>query len=463
MSLTNSMNSATSGLKAQAKALASVSSNIANSSTTGFKSTSTSFESFLNKNNTVDEDTGGVRAYNTRNISAQGDIESSTVTTNLAIDGEGFFVVSDESSDGGTYFTRDGSFAADKNGYLVNNDGYYLYGWELDDNGDIVASNKGSTDSLVAVNVSDIKGTPRATSSASIAANLPSEAITYASAAAAASSTSDIDLSKTQFTSDMEVFDSLGDSGSVTLTWTKIDTNLWSVSVSDPAASTDSTKTTGDVTSGAGFMVEFDSGGAISAIYSATDTNNDGIYETQGAVTDAGGELTVDIGITWNTGASASTVTLSLGTVGKIDGLTQYNSGDDTPSIEIDSVDQDGYESGTLKSVSIGDDGIVTATFSNGQTKAIYQVPIAVFENADGLNSVSGSVFTQTVDSGSYLLREASEDGSASIESAALESSTVELTDEFSRMIMTQQAYTAASKVVTTTDEMLDTLMGMKR
>jgi len=461
MSLINAMNSATSGLKAQSKALASISSNISNSSTTGFKGTSTSFESFLNKNNTIDEDTGGVRAYNNRNISSQGDIESTTVTTNLAISGEGFFVISDEAVDGDTYYTRDGSFSADKDGNLVNNDGYYLSGWALDDNGNISVSNKGSTDSLETVNVADVKGSPRATSSATIAANLPNDAVTYASATTAGSSVSD--LSETQFTSDLEVFDSLGDSSSVTLTWTKVASNLWSVAVSDPALSTDSTTSTGTLTSGDSFMVSFNSDGTIASVGQGTDSDGDGMNDTMSTVTDSSGELDINIGITWTTGAAASTVKLDLGTVGKTDGLSQYSSGNDTPSMVTDSIDQDGYESGTLKSVAIGDDGTVSATFSNGQTKAIYKIPIAVFDNADGLNSVSGSVFSQTVDSGSYQLRAASQDGAASIQASALENSTVELTDELSRMIMTQQAYTAASKVVTTTDEMLDTLMGMKR
>lgn len=110
---------------------------------------------------------------------------------------------------------------------------------------------------MEAVNVSDIKGTPRAATSASIAANSPSEAVTHASAASVVASSSSIDLSSTQFTSDLEVFGSLGDDSSGTLTWTKISDNLWSVSVSNPVASTDSTDTTGSVTSGAGFMVGF--------------------------------------------------------------------------------------------------------------------------------------------------------------------------------------------------------------
>lgn len=149
MSITSAMYSATSGLMAQSKALASISSNIANSSTTGFKSTGTNFNSYINKTSTIDEQTGGVLATTYRNISAQGEIQSSSVSTNMAINGEGFFVVSEETADGTVAFTRNGSFSTDAQGYLSNSEGYYLYGWALNANGTVAAGNKGSVDSLV--------------------------------------------------------------------------------------------------------------------------------------------------------------------------------------------------------------------------------------------------------------------------------------------------------------------------
>lgn len=430
MSLTNAMNSATSGLLAQSKALASISSNIANSSTTGFKSTSTSFESFLNRKNTIDEDTGGVRAYNYRNISQQGDIETTSTTTNLAVDGEGFFVVSEDSSDGTAVFTRNGSFSADADGYLVNSEGYYLYGWALDEDGNVTAANKGSTDSLTAVNISGIKGTPKATSTASIAANLPSDADTGDS-----------------FTSDLQLYDSLGSSSSTTLTWTKTATNTWTLSASNPTSSSDSTTTTGTI---AGFpmTITFNTDGSLGTI-----TDSTGATVTTPTFTVTG----------WTTGATDSTISLDLGTANGTDGLTQYTSGEDDPDISVESTDQDGHKPGTLTGTTIDEDGIVKATFDNGETRAIYQIPIATFANADGLSAVTGSVFQATNDSGTYQLRNAGDGKAGEIKSGALESSTVELTDEFSRMIMTQQAYTAASKVITTTDEMLDTLISLKR
>ncbi|SMH28658.1 flagellar hook protein FlgE [Azospirillum agricola] len=436
MSITSAMYSAMSGLTAQSKALASISSNIANSSTTGFKGTVTSFTSYINKTTTVDEQVGGVIASNTRNINRQGEIQSSATTTNMAINGEGFFVISDASANGAIAFTRNGSFSADASGYLKNDEGNYLYGWKLDESGKITASNKTSTDSLEAVNLTSIKGTPKATSTLGVEANLPSDAETGDS-----------------FTTDVEMFDTLGNSHSVTLSWTKTADNTWSLDASDPAKSSDGTVTTGTM---AGFplSISFNSDGSL-----ASATQDDG---TGTMVSVDPSAISFSVG-GWTTGATDSAVTLDLGTANGTDGLTQYASGDSDPSVGDWSSAQNGYAPGTLTGTTIDDSGVIRATFDNGETRAIYQIPIATFANADGLDSETGSTFTQTYESGAYQLRTAGDGKAGGIAAGSLESSTVELTDEFSRMITAQQAYSAASKVVTTAQDMLDTLIAMKR
>ncbi len=431
MSITSAMYSAVSGLTAQSKALASISSNIANSSTTGFKGTVTEFTSYINKTTTVDEQVGGVIASNSRSISSQGEIETSSVTTNLAVNGEGFFVVSDDTADGGTYFTRNGSFSTDSDGYLVNSEGYYLSGWKLDDSGNVSAGNKTSVDSLDSINLSNIKGTPKATSTLGIEANLPSDAETGDS-----------------FTSDVEMFDALGNSHSVTMTWSKTADNTWSVSASNPVSSNDGTTTTGTI-SGFPITISFNDDGSLAGA-----TQN-------GTTVDPSA---VSFSVTgWTTGAGDGSVTMDLGTANGTDGLTQYASGEDDPEIGDWTSTQNGYEPGTLTGTTIDSTGVVRATFDNGETRAIYQIPIATFANADGLDSESGTTFTQTYESGNYQLRTAGDGKAGDIEAGSLESSTVELTDEFSRMIVAQQAYSAASKVMTTAQDMLDTLISMKR
>ncbi len=436
MSLTSAMYSATSGLTAQSKALASISSNIANSSTTGFKGTVTEFTSYINKTTTVDEQVGGVIASNTRSVSRQGEIQSSATTTNMAVNGNGFFVVSDKTSSGGTYFTRNGSFSTDSNGNLVNSEGYYLYGWAVGDDGTVKASNKTSTDSLEAINLTSIKGTPKATSTLDIEANLPSDAETGDS-----------------FTTDVELFDALGNSHSVTMTWSKTADNTWSLSASDPTSSADGTTTTGTI-SGFPISITFNSDGSLA---SATQTDSSG---TTTSVDPSAISFSVS---GWTTGASDSSVSMNLGSADSTTGLTQYASGEDTAAIGDWTATGNGYEPGTLTGTTIDSSGVVRATFDNGETRAIYQIPIATFANADGLESESGTTFTQTYESGNYQLRTAGDGAAGEIEASSLESSTVELTDEFSRMIVAQQAYSAASKVMTTAQDMLDTLISMKR
>lgn len=436
MSLTSAMYSATSGLTAQSKALASISSNIANSSTTGFKGTVTEFTSYINKTTTVDEQVGGVIASNTRSVSRQGEIQSSATTTNMAVNGDGFFVVSDKTSSGGTYFTRNGSFSTDSNGNLVNSEGYYLYGWAVGDDGTIKAGNKTSTDSLQAINLTSIKGTPKATSTLDIEANLPSDAATGDS-----------------FTTDVELFDALGNSHSVTMSWSKTADNTWSLSASDPTSSADGTTTTGTI-SGFPISIAFNSDGSLA---SATRTDSSG---TTTSVDPSAIGFSVG---GWTTGAGDSTVTMSLGSANSTTGLTQYASGESTAAIGDWTATGNGYEPGTLTGTTIDSSGVVRATFDNGETRAIYQIPIATFANSNGLESESGSTFTQTYESGNYQLRTAGDGKAGEIEAGSLESSTVELTDEFSRMIVAQQAYSAASKVMTTAQDMIDTLISMKR
>jgi len=419
-SVNDCLSTAATALNVQSKALSSVSTNIANSSTTGYKSTSTDFASLLcGTDSTTDEAGGGVTATITRNTSLAGDIAESDTETNLAVSGDGFFVVSDDTTAGGTYYTRDGSFSTDADGNLVNDEGYYLQARAISSDGTV------DTSTLSTVNVSNVTGSPTATTSASIAANLPSEATVG-----------------TSFTSDLSLFDSEGGSNSVTLTWTKTGENTWSVDAADPVSSTDASTTTGTI-SGFPKTVTFNSDGTLASVDGSTETTS---FEVSG----------------WTDGAEDQTVALNLGTAGETDGLSQYASGEETASMYIESVTTDGATGGSLVSTAIGSDGIVTATFSDGSSRAIYQIPLATFNNADGLYSADGTTFEVSEESGAALVSSTSTEGAGEIESSALESSNVDVTDQFTLLIQTQQAYTAASKLVTASDEMLQTVRDMK-
>lgn len=424
MSISGALSSAVSGLQAQSQALAIISDNLANSSTTGYKGSSASFSTLVTEQSTGNYySSGGVIASSRQNVSQQGLIQSTSVATDLAIDGNGMFVVT-YGVDGREYFfSRNGEFSIDSEGYLCNGN-YYLQGWPTDADGNVVGGNTNSTTSLEDIDVNSFAGYASPTTSERIVANLPADAGTGDS-----------------FTSSMETFDSLGVSHAVEITWEKTADNAWSLSVADPTLSSDSTVTSGTI-SGGPITVTFDTDGAVAGISPSPPT------------------LTVT---GWTTGASDSSITLELGEAGSTNRLTQYASNDDDPSVEITSITPDGYEYGTLTGVEIDDDGTVVASYDNGYTRAIYKIPVATFGNVDGLAALSDGVYSQTTASGTYTLQIAGSGTAGLIQGGALESSTVDTAEELTRMIIAQQAYSAASTVISTGRDMFDTLMSAVR
>lgn len=424
MSITSALSIATSGLQAQSAAFTSISSNIANVSTVGYKASSTSFEAMLSDGSRRSTGTGGVTGTNSQNISANGDIETTGVATELAIAGNGFFAVTPASGSNQVYYTRDGSFSTDDEGYLVNDAGYYLNGWALDENGDIIAANRTSTQSLEPINLATISGTPQPTANIDLAATLPADAAVGDS-----------------FVTDAEIYDSLGTAHSVQLTWTKTAANEWTVEAGDPVAAADTTATTG-TSDGASIAITFNTDGSLATVNPAP----------------------AQFGFTgWTSGAADSTITLDLGTIGSTNGLRQASTTDGNPRISGYSAPQDGWSAGTLEDVTIDSDGTVIANFDNGQSRAVYKIPVVTFANADGLDSVSGTVYSATAYSGQYQLKEAGSDGAGDIRAESLEQSTADTATEMSRMIYAQQAYSAAAQVVTAAQEMMDTLIQAKR
>lgn len=418
MSLSGALNAAISSLYAQSQALSNISDNLANSGTTAYKSTSTSFSSlFAGSGNSS---SGGVSAESRSHVTEQGLLVASSSSTDLAIEGDGFFVVSDAESNGSTYYTRNGEFEIDSDGYLTN-DGYYLMGWATNDEGEVVGGS--SESSLVAIDIDSVKSSVEATTDVDIQANLPADA--------------DVgDSYETTF----EVYDSLGTSATVNATWTKTAENTWEMSFSNPTLSS-SGEEIGTTTSDP-IEITFDDNGVLSS----TDPSP--------------AELTIE---GWTTGAADSSVSLGLGTSGDDDGLTQYASDSDSPSVEVQSVTQNGLAYGDLTSVEIGEDGNVTAFFDNGEERVIYKIPIATFANANGLTESSDGIYARSSTSGNSTLHEAGEGGAGSINGGWLESSTTDTSEEFSNMLSAQQAYSASSQIMSTASDMFDTLIDAVR
>jgi flagellar hook protein FlgE len=149
---------------------------------------------------------------------------------------------------------------------------------------------------------------------------------------------------------------------------------------------------------------------------------------------------------------------VDVGTVNEADGVTQFAS-----DFSINSIDQDGVRFGGFVGVNIDEKGIVTAVFDNGEQRPIYQIPLAVFDNPNGLEAVTGNAFRQTDRSGVLVLQQPDTGGTGEVASSALEASTVDLAEEFTKMITTQRAYSASARIITTADEMLEELIRIQR
>ena len=422
MSLTGALSSAISALNAQSQALSMISDNIANADTTGYKTTSSMFENLVTaSNNAASYSSGGVTVSGRANITQQGLLSATTTATDVAIQGSGFFTVSDATTGGATSYTRNGAFTTNSAGYLENN-GFYLEGWRTDASGNIIGD--ASSANLQTINTEVASTSASATTKTTIAANLPSDAATGAT-----------------FTSSMTAYDSQGTANSIQITWTKTGSNAWSATFGNPTLSSDSSKSTGTTSS---------TGNPVAVTF-----NSDGSLATPTSMP--------SLAVTWNNGASASSIALNLGTVGKTDGLTQDASGETTPAVNVTSISSDGLAYGKLSSIAIGKNGVVNATYSNGQTIPIYKIAVATFSDPNGLAAHSDGMYSSTVNSGTAVLQTSGSNGAGTIYGSELESSTTDTSGQFSNMISAQQAYSAASQVITTVNKMFDTLISAVR
>lgn len=455
MSINSAMLAGTSGLRANASALAAISDNIANVNTVGYKRLRSDFIAQLaTQNRQTTHNAGGVEATQRALLTQQGTTQASAVSTHMAISGDGFFIVRGRSNDATNadpfYYTRAGQFAPDSNGYLQNSAGYYLEGWPVSSTG-AVAANPTDLSALEPVRVSGIAGGAQATQTLSLSANLQSSQAVSAAVATYDPVTNNMASGAVtpDFTTPIQVYDSEGGLHTLTMSFLKQGPNSWLCEVALPANEVDPSATLVDGQLAAG-VLNFTPFGQLD---SATSTLPSSI--TIGANGSSGGATPE-----WNAtlGLATQTIELDIGGASAPGGLTNY----DSPSV-LGTSQVDGTPFGSLASVDVDDDGFVTAIFTNGLTRRIYQIPVATFGNDDGLISERGGIYRLGPDSGALSMRGAGVSGAGTIKSRALESSTVDLAEEFSNLIMTQRAYSASSKIITTADEMLDELIRLKR
>ncbi|APR52567.1 flagellar hook protein FlgE [Sphingomonas koreensis] len=436
MSLYSALYAGVSGLGAQASAMATVADNITNVNTIGYKGVSAQFQTLVTDGRVRSNySAGGVSATPKALISKQGLLQASSSLTDIGIDGSGFFVVRSGTGDD-VSFTRAGSFTPDSQGYLRNSAGYYLQGWPLDADGNYV--DNGNLNTLQSIRPNALTGSAMPTSKIALRANLQSTATPITGAYVPGSMASGA-LSP-QFSRSVDVYDAQGTSHRLTFNFVKTAANEWVAEISGNPADI---QTVGGAPVATGLLAS----GKVKF-------NPDGSLDLAGS--DPALFANLDIG--WTNGAGSTPIRLSLGSDDGLDGLTQSANESGLLSSSVD-----GGMLGTVASVEISDAGIVSAIFEDGTSRAIYQLPIATFQNPDGLTRIGGNAYMMSQDSGNFAINKPGALGAGTIAAGKLEASNVDLAQEFSNMILFQRAYSASSKIITTVDDMLQEVSNLKR
>ena len=458
MSINSALAAGVTGLSAYSSSLASISDNIANVNTVGYKRSVSGFSSLVTSNGSATSfSAGGVEA-NLKSIVSQGGLlQASSSPTDLAISGEGFFVVAPQLSTNPELepflFTRAGSFTQDENGFLRNSAGLYLQGWPIDADGNVPA-NPSDLSNLEAVNVNQLGGTAEATTTATINANLntsipvsPAEATYDPDTSNMASGTVTSD-----FTHSVRVFDSKGGFRTLTFSYLRSSTpNQWHTEVYvQPASDIVSSFPDSQVARG---TLAFQPNGIIDLTNTSTSLLSLDFAASGTGAPGAGQFKWAD-----DLGIEAQALSLNLGNGTSPSGITQFEGDTAVLSTQVN-----GAVFGGLSGVSVDDEGFVTAVFENGITRQVYQIPLATFVNPDGLRVNTGNAYSVTIDSGAFTLERPGSGTSGTISPAALESSTVDLAKEFTDLITTQRAYSASTRVITTSDQMLEELIRLKQ
>lgn len=422
MSITSALRIGVSGLLANSSKVQNISSNIANANTVGYRRT---FSEFVTQNR--GDTQAGVLTETRADVRLGGNMLGTGRATDLAVEGDGFFMVSRSPNDtveSNYYLTRAGSFAPDQNGNLRNSAGYYLGGFPTDASGSTGAVSSTSPRDLRTVNISSFQIAGSPSSQITMKGNVPSQETGLATPGA-------------PFTSSMRYVNQLGGSDELSVTWQPSATpSEWTVSISDDTG----------VDYGSATVTFNDSG---------PNAGSPASYVSTGLPVDP---ATGMVSLTINNGTTPQTLNISLGAPDRFDGITQF-SGDYTPPEMTD----DGNETGSLIRAEMSENGVLYGVFDTGERRALFEVPLANVANPDQMRSVDGNAYVATRDSGALRLNTAMTNGVGSISSGTLEGANVDIAEELTDLIQTQRAYASSAKIITTSDEMLDETLRIKR
>jgi flagellar hook protein FlgE len=397
---------AISGLNAAQSELAATANNIANSSTSGFKSSRVQFAELYSGSGGQNSVGSGVKVAGISQQFSQGAINFTDNGLDLAISGKGFFVVGDADS---RAYTRAGSFKVDRNGFVVNPAEQRLQVFPPRVEGGF------NTSTTADLRLTSGESAPAATGRVDMTFNLPGNA-----SVPARTPFDPADAGTYSHSTAMTVYDSLGAAHTATVYLSKTATdNTWEKRL----------------------YVDGNAVGTVQTLeYSANGT----------LVTPAAGELTYPA-YTPTTGAAPITLTYDVGS------STQYGN-----AFSVSAVNQDGYTTGRLVGVETDADGVVQARFTNGRSVALGQVAIAQFASVDGLQTLGDTAWGETFASGSALLSAAGTGGLGSIQSGALEGSNVDVTQQLVNMITAQRNFQANAKMISTADALSQTIINIR-
>jgi flagellar hook protein FlgE len=451
MGISSSLNAGVSGLNANANKLATISDNIANSQTNGYKRADVDFSSMTVSDskspNTVGGGrwftAGGVRTTAIWDIEGRGALTTTTSATDIALTGRGFLPVTSLASVDGTtsadlpfMLTTTGSFLPDANGYLRTSTGLVLMGWPADTNGVVAAQPRDSSSGLRPIQINRSSVAVQTTANIDLNANLPATETQFGSAG---------DMRPVT----VEYFDNLGASQTLSFNFTPTlpaavgdpQTNTWTLEIIDQASGL--------------------SGGTYELVFSDTPPNAGyptSVTQTAPAAAPlsssydaASGDITLDLG--------NQDITVGVGsTAGGDQHLSQLSS-----TFSPTGVTKDGNAAGTFTGVSIDENGFLYASYSSGFSKVIYQVPVVDVPNPNGLRVLDNQCFALSRQAGSMFLWDAGSGPTGGIEGFALEQSTTDIAHELTQLIQTQRAYSSNAKIIQTVDEMLQETTNLKR
>lgn len=433
MTISSSLNASVAGLSANATRLATISDNIANASTYGYKRAVTDFHSMVVENGRGGYSAGGVRTTTARLIDQRGSLVSTSNPTDLAVRGRGMLPVTTEASvqvqngDNPLLLTTTGSFRPDDDGYLRSPGGLILMGWPADNAGIIPTFPRDSVDGLVPIQYNSARFPGEATTKLNLAVNLPATETL-------ASGSGDSEVLT------VEYYDNLGKSESLSVTFTPTvpatgASNEWTMTITDSAS--------GGIVIGE-YVLQFDSSRANGGTLLSVASTVGGPYDP------ATGVLSVN--------TDGGPMDLSIGILGESTGFTQLSS-----EFSPVSISKNGTPVGNMTGVEVDQNGYVRASFDTGVKRVLYQVPLIDVPNINGLEALDQQSYRVTPDSGSFFMWDAGDGPTGDIIGYAREESATDVAGELTQLIQTQRAYSSNAKVIQTVDEMLQETTNIKR